>query len=411
MDTIEGRIQALVSMILMVTLCATILLQPGLADVQVTPQFTSFPGSPIDLTKCWSSLFSVEDCVIDIYKFSVTGKFGINQACCKAFMDMDDKCWRKMIPFNPFFRPLLKNSCSRRIQALVSMILMVTLCATILLQPGLADVQVTPQFTSFPGSPIDLTKCWSSLFSVEDCVIDIYKFSVTGKFGINQACCKAFMDMDDKCWRKMIPFNPFFRPLLKNSCSRRIQALVSMILMVTLCATILLQPGLADVQVTPQFTSFPGSPIDLTKCWSSLFSVEDCVIDIYKFSVTGKFGINQACCKAFMDMDDKCWRKMIPFNPFFRPLLKNSCSLFIYIFIRILNFTFQKPYYSSTLYPKSRLVNPRKFAFRLTASSYSDPIAVSHRSNFPIEERTNALVSPPYEAFASCTSKTTFEDG
>ncbi|CDY20295.1 BnaC04g36610D [Brassica napus] len=87
----EGRIQALVSMILIVTLCATILLQPGLAEVQVTPQFTSFPGSPIDLTKCWSSLFSVEDCVIDIYKFSVTGKFGINQACCKAFMDMDDK--------------------------------------------------------------------------------------------------------------------------------------------------------------------------------------------------------------------------------------------------------------------------------------------------------------------------------
>ncbi|CAF1861858.1 BnaC04g37340D [Brassica napus] len=109
----EGRIQALVSMILIVTLCATILLQPGLAEVQVTPQSTSFHGSPIDLTKCWSSLFSVEDCVIDIYKFSVTGKFGVNQACCKAFMDMDDKCWPKTFPFNPFFRPLLKNSCSR----------------------------------------------------------------------------------------------------------------------------------------------------------------------------------------------------------------------------------------------------------------------------------------------------------
>ncbi|CAN6841565.1 unnamed protein product, partial [Brassica oleracea] len=207
----EGRIQALVSMILIVTLRATILLQPGLAEVQVTPQFTSFPGSPIDLTKCWSSLFSAEDCVIDIYKFSVTGKFGINQACCKAFMDMDDKCWPKMFPFNPFFRPLLKNSCSR----INGVVLTHTTPHQVPTIPGV----------SHPGSPVDLTKCWSSLTSVQGCVTEIYKSVFTGKFdNVGPMCCKAasaaFMDMDDKCWPKMFPFNPFFRPLLKNSCSR-----------------------------------------------------------------------------------------------------------------------------------------------------------------------------------------------
>ncbi|CAN6841573.1 hypothetical protein Bca52824_045869 [Brassica carinata] len=203
----EGRIQALVSMILIVTLCATILLQPGLAEVQVTPQFTSFPGSPIDLTKCWSSLFSAEDCVIDIYKFSVTGKFGINQACCKAFMDMDDKCWPKMFPFNPFFRPLLKNSCSR----INGVVLTHTTPHQVPTIPGV----------SHPGSPVDLTKCWSSLTSVQGCVTEIYKSVFTGKFdNVGPMCCKAASAVDAKCWPHMFPLNTFFPRLLKESCSR-----------------------------------------------------------------------------------------------------------------------------------------------------------------------------------------------
>ncbi|WZZ54245.1 hypothetical protein YC2023_054352 [Brassica napus] len=105
----EGRIQALVSMILIVTLCATILLQPGLAEVQV-----SHPGSPVDLTKCWSSLTSVQGCVTEIYKSVFTGKFdNVGPMCCKAASAVDAKCWPHMFPLNTFFPRPLKESCSR----------------------------------------------------------------------------------------------------------------------------------------------------------------------------------------------------------------------------------------------------------------------------------------------------------
>ncbi|KAG7612888.1 hypothetical protein ISN44_As05g048630 [Arabidopsis suecica] len=38
----------------------------------------------------------------------------------------------------------------------------------------------------------------------------------------------------------------------------------------------------AEGLVTPQFLSIPGSPIDLTKCWSSLLNIQGCKIEIFK---------------------------------------------------------------------------------------------------------------------------------
>ncbi|CAH2070056.1 unnamed protein product, partial [Thlaspi arvense] len=85
----------------------------------------------------------------------------------------------------------------RRIETLLSTILIVTLCATTLMRPGLAEVQ------TIPGSPIDITKCWSSLSGVQGCVIEIYKSVLTGKFeNVTPTCCKAFKDVDAKCWPK-----------------------------------------------------------------------------------------------------------------------------------------------------------------------------------------------------------------
>ncbi|ESQ43100.1 hypothetical protein EUTSA_v10016069mg [Eutrema salsugineum] len=104
----EGRIQALLSTILVMTLCATTFVKPGLA------QLPTIPGSPIDLTKCFSTLFNVEGCVMEIYKFVLTGKFeNIRAMCCKAFMEVDAKCWPQMFPLNPLFPPILKDGCSR----------------------------------------------------------------------------------------------------------------------------------------------------------------------------------------------------------------------------------------------------------------------------------------------------------
>ncbi|XP_010442994.1 PREDICTED: uncharacterized protein LOC104725941 [Camelina sativa] len=112
-----------------------------------------------------------------------------------------------MFPLNPFFPPLLKDGCSRINAAAPSL----ATSNKLSIVPGL----------SLPGSPVDITKCWSSLSSVEGCVAEIFKSVFTGKFGsVGSTCCKAFSDVDSKCWPHIFPLNPFFPPLLKDSCSR-----------------------------------------------------------------------------------------------------------------------------------------------------------------------------------------------
>ncbi|EOA15082.1 hypothetical protein CARUB_v10028449mg [Capsella rubella] len=197
----KGKMQILLSTLLVVTLCATTLVKPGLA------QLPTIPGSPIDLAKCWSSLLKIQGCEIEILKSALTGKFEkVGPTCCKAFVEIDAKCWPKMFPLNPFFPPLLKAGCSRINAA----------------APALATskLSIVPGF-SLPGSPIDITKCWSSISSVEGCVAEIFKSVFTRKFGnVGPMCCKAFSDVDSKCWPHMFPLHPFFPPLLKDTCSR-----------------------------------------------------------------------------------------------------------------------------------------------------------------------------------------------
>ncbi|KAL1206558.1 hypothetical protein V5N11_027127 [Cardamine amara subsp. amara] len=196
----EGKIQTLFSTILVVTLFT--LLRPGLAEFHVKRPFPFLPGFPIGLPKCWSSLLSVEGCEIEIFKSVLTGKFeNIGHACCKAFNEVDAKCWPQMFPLNPFFPPLLKNICSRIIAA--------------------APTHTMPLLPIIHRSPIDLKPCFSSIINIPGCVSEIHKSIFTGKFGnIGPKCCKAFLDVDAKCWPKMFPLNPFFPRLLKNECSR-----------------------------------------------------------------------------------------------------------------------------------------------------------------------------------------------
>ncbi|KAK0572869.1 hypothetical protein LWI29_038325 [Acer saccharum] len=77
---------------------------------------------------------------------------------------------------------------------------------------------------SFPGLLPNVTKiieCWSSLADIEGCVSEIYQSILDiGLIGIiGSACCKAVTEINDKCWPKIFPFNPFFPPLLKSTCS------------------------------------------------------------------------------------------------------------------------------------------------------------------------------------------------
>ncbi|XP_013617053.1 PREDICTED: uncharacterized protein LOC106323486 [Brassica oleracea var. oleracea] len=62
--------------------------------------------------------------------------------------------------------------------------------------------------------PIDLVKCWSSLFTVQGCVLAISNSFFSGKFENVEAACCVFN------FRYMFPLNPFFPPLLKDNCAR-----------------------------------------------------------------------------------------------------------------------------------------------------------------------------------------------
>ncbi|CAH8279434.1 unnamed protein product [Arabidopsis lyrata] len=108
-------------------------------------------------------------------------------------------------------------------KAVVSSFLMVSLCVAIFVTQGVAHTQTPPTVPGLfpPGSPIDLVKCWSSLFNVEGCVLEIAKSIFSGKFeNVEAACCKAFLTLDTNCWPQMFPLNPFFPPLLKDICAR-----------------------------------------------------------------------------------------------------------------------------------------------------------------------------------------------
>ncbi|CAH8384486.1 unnamed protein product [Eruca vesicaria subsp. sativa] len=108
-------------------------------------------------------------------------------------------------------------------KAVVSVYLIICLCAAIFDPRGVAEMQ-NPQ--GIPGIfppglvPVDLVKCWSSLFNIQGCVLGLSTSFLSGKFENNEAeCCKAFSSLDANCWPHMFPLNPFFPPLLKEKCA------------------------------------------------------------------------------------------------------------------------------------------------------------------------------------------------
>ncbi|CAA7024786.1 unnamed protein product [Microthlaspi erraticum] len=99
-------------------------------------------------------------------------------------------------------------------KANVSIYLIVSLCAAVFVPQGEAQTLTPPP--TIPGLfppglvPVDLVKCWSSLFSVEGCVLEISKLIFSGKIEkVEAACCKVFTSLDANCWPQMFPLNPF----------------------------------------------------------------------------------------------------------------------------------------------------------------------------------------------------------
>ncbi|CAN8277487.1 unnamed protein product [Cochlearia groenlandica] len=109
----ENKARAMSTLALILILCAAVLTTPKVAAHEQPPRSPSPPDSPIDIEKCWSSLFKVHGCVFELYKSVFSGEFShVGTECCKAFSTIDANCWPHMFPLNPFFPPLLKDNCA-----------------------------------------------------------------------------------------------------------------------------------------------------------------------------------------------------------------------------------------------------------------------------------------------------------
>ncbi|KAJ4704987.1 ECA1 gametogenesis related family protein [Melia azedarach] len=195
---------------MLVVACIAILVSTGLAQFKPAPPFFQIPGllpPPVEgADKCWESLKSIAGCFREIEESLSHGQIGkIGPLCCSAINQVNDSCWPKMFPLNPFFPPLLKNFC-------------------VVPSPQVAARTNAASKVPLPIllNETEITECWNSITNTEGCALEIYKSLTNGQSfsGIGAACCKIVTEINDKCWPKMFPFNPFFPPLLKSTCAK-----------------------------------------------------------------------------------------------------------------------------------------------------------------------------------------------
>ncbi|KAL5783421.1 hypothetical protein ACOSP7_008450 [Xanthoceras sorbifolium] len=193
--------------LMLIVTCTAVLVPAGLAQLIPGP-FPPIPGllpGP-ELEKCWAALTSTPGCLMEIYGSFFSGQIGkIGPVCCASIVQVSEDCWPKMFPLNPLFPPLLKTACAA---APSPKAVGANAISEVSLQ---GIVKVT-----------ELVECWSTFAGIEGCSLEVYKSVLnSGNIGgIGPACCKAVTEINDKCWPKMFPFNPFFPPLLKSTCAR-----------------------------------------------------------------------------------------------------------------------------------------------------------------------------------------------
>ncbi|KAM1768268.1 hypothetical protein ACFX12_046263 [Malus domestica] len=83
-----------------------------------------------------------------------------------------------------------------------------------LLPPGIPGLRP-------PVDPAEIAKCWSSLQGIPGCAQEIITTIFTGKFALGPACCKAIVEVDEKCLPKLLPLIPSVSALLKHNCAQQ----------------------------------------------------------------------------------------------------------------------------------------------------------------------------------------------
>ncbi|KAL5712608.1 hypothetical protein ACHQM5_014762 [Ranunculus cassubicifolius] len=185
-----------------------ILFFPILAKSQ-TPLIGIIPILPgEDIKQCWSSLQSVNGCILEIYTSFLTGRVGsLGPACCNAITETQSNCWPKLFPFNPSLPLQLTNYCSKKPLPVVNTAPALAPAAT-----GLIEV-------SKIAVAEDVKKCLSSLLSTKGCTEEVVSSLLSYQFRlISPKCCKAVIDISQNCLPKIFPFNPFLPEVIQNLC-------------------------------------------------------------------------------------------------------------------------------------------------------------------------------------------------
>ncbi|KAL6969071.1 hypothetical protein U1Q18_028228 [Sarracenia purpurea var. burkii] len=67
--------------------------------------------------------------------------------------------------------------------------------------------------------PPDTSQCWQSIRNAQVCFEEIDQFLHGQCGGISVPCCDAVEEIGKNCLAKLLPFNPFFPPLLESFCA------------------------------------------------------------------------------------------------------------------------------------------------------------------------------------------------
>nr|XP_009782409.1 PREDICTED: uncharacterized protein LOC104231154 [Nicotiana sylvestris] len=110
--------------------------------------------------------------------------------------------------------------------------------------------------------------------------------------------------------------------------SVRVYALVFLCISIEVCPSIaqLLGGGLLPDSGPGQVDNglFP----DISKCLASVLNVPGCVEEILTSFLSIRFRlIGPQCCKAALDIEERCWPKIFPLSSLFPLTLRSFCSI------------------------------------------------------------------------------------
>ena len=108
------------------------------------------------------------------------------------------------------------------------MILMLVCMVLMLVRPGIAgrvtEVSLASRGNGFENEDL----CWYAIIRVSGCVSAVQEALKQARIDlIEAACCQAIINLEEKCWSLMFPFEPIYPEFLKSCSSETLVSIVA----------------------------------------------------------------------------------------------------------------------------------------------------------------------------------------